>query len=72
MRSRTLAASATCEVSCTSVVTGSPVASFTLCRVSRPFSSPGPRKDEIEVRLALSKDALKMRGMSNSRPISLS
>src|SRR5512142_424048 len=42
-----------------SEMTGRPVFSFTSARMSRPSSSPGPRKDVIADRLALSNDDLK-------------
>src|ERR1051326_5057926 len=44
-----------------SLSTGSPVSSFTSFKSARPFSRPGPRNDSIDVRLALSNDALKTR-----------
>src|SRR5262245_57488843 len=46
-----------------SVVTGSPVRLLTVSSVLRPSCSPGPRNDLAEVRLALSKEALKTSGI---------
>src|SRR5216683_3581500 len=57
-----------------SVVTGKPVRVLTVSKVRSPASSPGPRNDLLEVRFALSKDALNTNGKakrsanSRSRP----
>src|SRR5207248_10547715 len=45
---------------------GSPVSAFTSRRMSSPSSIPGPRKESIDVRLALSNDDLKTRLIFNS------
>src|SRR5258708_12555374 len=45
---------------------GRPVSSRTARRISSPFSSPGPRNDSIELRLALSNEDLKTRLMPSS------
>src|SRR5260370_57897 len=45
-----------------SVVTGNPVRLFTASKVRKPACSPGPRNDLLEVRFALSKDALNTNG----------
>jgi hypothetical protein len=42
-----------------SEMTGNPVFSLTSARMSRPSSRPGPRKDAIDDRFALSNDDLK-------------
>src|SRR4051812_37802004 len=60
--SATSAAGAHCDASWTSVSTGRPVSAFTLARMRRPSSSPGPRNDLPLVRLALSKLLLKTAG----------
>jgi hypothetical protein len=39
-------------------MTGTPKVFFTSARIDRPSSMPGPRKEWMEERLALSKDAL--------------
>jgi hypothetical protein len=39
---------------CTSVITGTPSTCFTLARISRPLSMPGPRNDVPLERFALS------------------
>ena len=70
--STTLAASAMSSVVCTSVSTGRPSSRFTLARISRPLSRPGPRKLVPEERLALSKLLLKMNGMPSAEVISFS
>jgi hypothetical protein len=57
-RSTTEASRAACSGVWKSVVTGSPVCFFTLARIARPSSSPGPRNDVAEVRFALSNDDL--------------
>jgi hypothetical protein len=51
---------------CTSVSTGTPRDFFTLARISRPFSMPGPRYDLPLERFALSYDDLKMNGMPSA------
>ena len=51
---------AACHDSWMSVRSFSPHFARTSASIRSPFSSPGPRNDEIEVRLALSNDALKM------------
>ena len=56
--------------SCTSVSTGTPSWRLTSASTRRPSSIPGPRKLDIEVRLALSKLDLKMKGMPSSPVIS--
>ena len=43
-----------------SVARATPYFSLTLDKISSPFSSPGPLKDEIEERFALSNEALKI------------
>src|SRR5579871_454908 len=48
-----------------SVVTGKPVWVLTASKVRRPASSPGPRNDLLEVRFALSKEALNTNGKVN-------
>src|SRR5690606_17348283 len=58
--------------SCTSVSTGTPTWRFTSPRIRRPSSMPGPRKLPSEVRLALSKLDLKMKGMPSAEVISFS
>ena len=56
-----------------SVSTGSAGARFDLGRAFRsPASSPGPRNDDSDVRLALSYDALKMSGTPSRAAISRS
>ena len=55
-----------------SVVTGSPVVSFTRRRISSRASSPGPRYESMLVRLALSNDALKTSGTDKAAAICLS
>ncbi len=45
-----------------SVRIGTPSLSFTVASTASPRSSPGPRNELIEVRLALSNEALKMNG----------
>ena len=46
--------------------TGRPTSSLTRASISRPFTRPGPLKEVSEVRLALSKEALKMSGRLSS------
>src|SRR5574338_1083909 len=66
--STTSATSSNGVYSCTSVSTGTPICFFTSPRMRRPSSIPSPRKLFDEVRLALSKLDLKMKGMP-SRPV---
>src|SRR5215471_16194239 len=70
--SATSAAGAACDGSWMSVRIGTPAASRTCPRTRRPCSSPGPRNDFDEVRLALSYDALKTSGTPARRVISTS
>ena len=56
--STTSATGAACQGSCTSVMTGTPNAFLTASKIFRPSSSPGPRYEWIEERLALSNEAL--------------
>jgi hypothetical protein len=53
-----VAAGSTCAVSWTSVTTRRPVSAFTSARISSPRSSPGPRGEAAELRLALSNEDL--------------
>ena len=69
--SATRATGAACAASWMSVTTGTPTSSFTACSTSRPASRPGPRKLSLELRLALSKLALKTNGMSRSFAMAL-
>jgi hypothetical protein len=46
------------SMSCTSVSTGTPISRRTSSRMRSPPSSPGPRNDAPELRLALSNDDL--------------
>src|SRR5690606_12617604 len=67
---RTSTASATrsaCQGSWMSVSTGTPSVSRMRFRMRTPSSRPGPRNDVIDVRFALSNDALKMYGIPASR-----
>src|SRR5437773_5728497 len=50
--------------------TGTPRFSLTACRMRRPSLSPGPRKEAMELRFALSKDDLKMYGTPTRRAAS--
>src|SRR5438874_4798236 len=52
--------------------TRSRVSAFTAARIRRPSSRPGPRNDRIDVRFALSYDALKTNGTPARRVISTS
>ncbi len=70
--STTAATSASGVSSCTSVSTGTPICSRTRARILRPSSMPGPRKLAREERLALSKEALNMKGMPSAPVISFS
>ena len=70
--STTLATSSIGVYSCTSVSTGTPSWRFTSASTFRPSSMPGPRKLLSDVRFALSKLDLKMKGMPSSEVISLS
>ena len=58
MTSTTDATSANGVSSCTSVKTGTPICCFTFASISKPFSTPKPRKVSCEERLALSNDDL--------------
>ena len=49
---------------------GSPVRALTLANTFSPSVSPGPRYDVIDVRLALSNDALKTTGVPSRRATS--
>ena len=49
-----------CQASCMSVVMRKPYLLFTSASICRPLSMPGPRNEWIDVRLALSNEALKM------------
>src|SRR5215471_12182920 len=55
-----------------SEITGNPVWDFTSARMSRPSSSPGPRNESLEERLALSKEDLKTMRARVSSPITFS
>src|SRR5271168_721018 len=68
--STTAATSPSGVSSCTSVSTGTPICSRTCARALRPAAMPGPRKLRREDRLALSNDALKMKGMPSAAVIS--
>src|SRR5690242_10270776 len=70
--STTEATSSSGVYSCTSVSTGTPTCFFTSARMRSPSSRPGPRKPLMEVRLALSKLDLKMKGMPRQSVISFS
>jgi hypothetical protein len=70
--STTLVTSSSGVYSCTSVSTGRPNCRFTSLKTFKPASRPGPRKLVPEVRLALSKLDLKMKGMPSAEVISLS
>lgn len=54
-----------------SVVTGTLSSREISPRMRQPSAGPGPRKEVTEVRLALSKEALKMKGMPVRSAISL-
>ena len=56
--SQTSATGAAWDGSWTSVITGTPKVALISSKIRIPSSSPGPRKEWIEERLALSKDAL--------------
>ena len=71
-RSQTSATGAAWRGSWMSVVTGSPVASFTRRRMASPRSSPGPRYASTLVRLALSNEALNTSGTASSAAICFS
>ncbi|MNN96015.1 hypothetical protein D3C81_2149250 [compost metagenome] len=58
MMSQTSATGAAWCGSWTSVITGTPKVFFTSSKIFMPSSRPGPRKELIEERLALSKLAL--------------
>src|SRR5260363_153474 len=60
--STTAAARATSCSVCTSVSTGTPTRLRTSARISSPASMPQPRNDWLELRFALSYEALKMNG----------
>ena len=60
--STTSATVAAWSLSCTSVSTGTPTSSLTRCRFLRPASIGWPRKASMDVRLALSKEDLKISG----------
>ena len=62
----TFAAGAICDSLCTSVTTGTPSSSLMVCSISSPFLSPGPRKLLKAERFALSNEALKMYGMTET------
>ena len=66
------AAAAACAGSCTSVITGSPLASPARTSSSRPRAIPGPRAPASRDRLALSKLALKHTAIPSTRPSSAS
>src|SRR5271169_735851 len=68
--STTAATSPSGVSSWTSVSTGTPICSRTCARALRPAAMPGPRKLLREERLALSNDALKMKGMPSAAVIS--
>ena len=55
-----------------SVKSGSPVLDFTLSKIFRPSSSPGPRNPSMDVRFALSNDALKISGTLSSEQVASS
>ena len=52
------------------MVTGKPVSALTRSKIFIPSTSPGPRKLEPDVRLALSNEALKTSGTDRSSQIS--
>ncbi len=68
--STTSAAMAACAGSWTSVRMASPVRALTSESTRSPASSPGPRNEPKEVRLALSYEALKMTGTPQRRAMS--
>src|SRR5436190_13813733 len=69
--SATAATIAACAGSWMSVRIGRPVRTFTSSSAARPASSPGPRKERPDVRLALSNEALKITGTWHRAAISL-
>src|SRR5438552_13609612 len=70
--STTFTTAGTSSTVCTSVRIGTPSVFFTLARISRPFSIPGPRNDLPELRFALSYEDLKTNGMPSAPVISFS
>src|ERR1700686_411252 len=68
--STTAATSAISSLSCTSVRTGTPTCRLTSARKRSPSSTPSPRNDFDELRLALSYDDLKMNGTFSRAQIS--
>ena len=63
---------AACAGSWMSVRIFSPHLARTSASICNPFSSPGPRNDAIDVRLALSNDALKMMSVPSVRLMDVS
>jgi len=61
--STTSATGLVCATSCTSVIILTPNSALSLLKIAKPSSRPTPLKELIEVRLALSKDALKTKGI---------
>ena len=61
----------TSPISWISVKTGTPSFFLIIARSARPFLIPGPRKPLPEVRLALSYDDLKTKGIPNSSTMAL-
>src|SRR5262245_21992402 len=68
--SATPAAGPACDGSWMSVRIGTRCVDFTAASVRSPSSSPGPRNDRIDVRFALSYDALKTNGTRARRAMS--
>ena len=68
--SSTRAAFSTWLVSWTSERTGTPTSCLMASRISIPFSSPGPLNEDNDERLALSYEALKIKGIPSSWQIS--
>ena len=67
--SATSATGAACQLSCMSVSILRLYFFFMLSNIINPFSIPGPRNELMDVRLALSNEALKIISMPNSRLI---
>src|SRR5260363_131367 len=61
---------ATSFLVCTSVNTGTPTRLRTSARISSPASMPQPRNDSLELRFALSYEALKMNGSASAAQMS--
>ena len=71
MTERTRAAASACHGSWMSERTGTCMSRLMAARMGSPFSRPGPRAEPMEERLALSNEALKMKGMPSSAVILL-